>query len=132
MLSDCLEDWELNAELIVALESFVCHLYRYKNFRYQQSLKRIVWQKASVGKKKSWVYHCCHLDSSHYICTSCSQIMLQGFGYVIYSMWSKCPSIMENGLIESSEIIHVDDAFPQDITEILFDEDFDKGSMELE
>ena len=58
--------------------------------------------------------------------------MLQGFGYVIYSMWSKCPSIMENGLIESSEIIHVDDAFPQDITEILFDEDFDKGSMELE
>ena len=95
MLSDCLEDWELNAELIVALESFVCHLYRYKNFRYQQSLKRIVWQKASVGKKKSWIYHCCHLDSSHYICTSCSQIMLQGFGYVIYSMWSKCPSIME-------------------------------------
>ena len=31
MLSDCLEDWELNAELIVALESFVCHLYRYKD-----------------------------------------------------------------------------------------------------
>ena len=39
---------------------------------------------------------------------------------------------MENGLIESSEIIRVDDAFPQDIMEILFDEDFDKGSMELE
>ena len=28
--------------------------------------------------------------------------------------------------------VWVDDAFPQDIKEILFDEDFDKGSMELE
>ena len=25
------EDWELNAELIVALENFVCHLYRYNH-----------------------------------------------------------------------------------------------------
>ena len=25
------EAWELNAELIVALESFICHLYRYKD-----------------------------------------------------------------------------------------------------
>ena len=33
----------------------------------------------------------------------------------------KCPSIMENSWIESSEIIRVDDAFPQDIMKILFD-----------
>ena len=44
----------------------------------------------------------------------------------------KCSSIMENGWMENVEIIWVDDAFPDDIVEILVDEGFDKGSMELE
>ena len=44
----------------------------------------------------------------------------------------KVPEHNGESLIESSEIILVDDAFPQDIMEILFDKDFDKGSMELE
>ena len=42
------------------------------------------------------------------------------------------PGIMENGWMENSEIFWVDDAFPDDIMDILVDEDFDKGSMELE
>ena len=42
----------------------------------------------------------------------------------------KRQSIMENGWIENSEIVWVDDAFPDDIMEILVDEDFDEGSME--
>ena len=38
---------------------------------------------------------------------------------------------MENDWIENSEIVWVDDAFPDDIMEILVDEDFNEGSMEL-
>ena len=39
---------------------------------------------------------------------------------------------MKNGWMENGEIVWVDDASPGDIMEILVDEDFDKGSMELE
>ena len=38
---------------------------------------------------------------------------------------------MENFWIKNSEIVWVDDAFPDDIMEILVDEDFDGESMEL-
>ena len=38
---------------------------------------------------------------------------------------------MENGWMENGEIVWVDDAFPDDIVEILVDEDFDEGNMEL-
>ena len=38
---------------------------------------------------------------------------------------------MENVWIKNSEIVWVDDAFPDDIMEILVDEDFDGESMEL-
>ena len=34
--------------------------------------------------------------------------------------------------MENGEIFWVDDAFPDDIMDILVDEDFDEGSMELE
>ena len=34
--------------------------------------------------------------------------------------------------MENGEIIWVDDAFPDDIIDILVDKDFDKGNMELE
>ena len=44
----------------------------------------------------------------------------------------KCPSIMENSWIKNGEIVWVDDAFPDNIMEILVGEDFDKGSMEVE
>ena len=38
---------------------------------------------------------------------------------------------MENGWIEKSETVWVDDAFADGIMELLVDEDFDEGSMEL-
>ena len=38
---------------------------------------------------------------------------------------------MENGWIENSDIIWVEDAFADGIMEILVDEDFGEGSMEL-
>ena len=34
------EDWELKAELIVAMESFVCHLYGYKDIDIKKSEKK--------------------------------------------------------------------------------------------
>ena len=34
------ENWELNAELIVALESFVCHLYGYKDTDINKTRKK--------------------------------------------------------------------------------------------
>ena len=40
-------------------------------------------------------------------------------------------SVVENGWIENSEIVWVDDVFADGIMEILVDEDFDEGSMEL-
>ena len=43
----------------------------------------------------------------------------------------KRQSIMENGWIENSDIIWVEDAFADGIMEILVDEDFGEGSMEL-
>ena len=43
----------------------------------------------------------------------------------------KRQSIMENGWIENSEIVWVDDAFADGIMEILVDEDFDEESIEL-
>ena len=39
------ENWELNAELIVALESFVCHLYGYKDTDINKIRKKIFDQK---------------------------------------------------------------------------------------
>ena len=39
---------------------------------------------------------------------------------------------MENCWIKNGEIVWVDDAFPDNIMEILVDEDFDKGSTEVE
>ena len=44
----------------------------------------------------------------------------------------KYPSIMEYGWMENGEIVWVDAAFTDDIMDILVDEDFDEGSMELE
>ena len=44
----------------------------------------------------------------------------------------KCSSIMKNYWMENGEIIEVDDAFPDNIMEILVDEDFDEESMELQ
>ena len=38
---------------------------------------------------------------------------------------------MQNDWIENNEIVWVDDAFPDDIMEILVDEDFNEGIMKL-
>ena len=79
------EDFELKAELIVALESFVWHLYRYKDTDINIVQKKM-FDKKFVKEEKVTVYHCCHLASPHYICTSCTPTVLQGFGNVPYSM----------------------------------------------
>ena len=42
------------------------------------------------------------------------------------------PSTMKNGWVENREIVWVDDAFLDNIMDILADEDFDEGNMELE
>ena len=42
------------------------------------------------------------------------------------------PGIMENGWMENDEIFWVDDAFPDNIMNILVNKDFEEGSMELE
>ena len=39
---------------------------------------------------------------------------------------------MDNGWIENRQIVWVDGAFPDDIMEILVNEDFYEGSMELQ
>ena len=39
---------------------------------------------------------------------------------------------MENGWIKNGEIVWVDDAFPDNIMEILVDKDFVEGSMDFE
>ena len=39
---------------------------------------------------------------------------------------------MENGWMQNGEIVWVDDAFSDDIMEILVDENFDKWSMKLQ
>ena len=45
------EDWELNTEVIVAWESFVCHLYRYKDTDIHKVRKKIFDKKFLLGRK---------------------------------------------------------------------------------
>lgn len=45
---------------------------------------------------------------------------------------SQVLNIMKNYWMENGEIVEVDDAFPDNIMEILVDEDFDEESMELQ
>ena len=46
------EDWELNAEVIVALESFACHLCRYKDTDINK-LRREMFNKKFLLERKS-------------------------------------------------------------------------------
>ena len=122
------EDWELNAEVTVAWKSFVCRLYRYKDTDIHKVRKKIFDKKFLLGRKvmglsllppcKSTYLHILH---SNYVASNLKFYLLN----VV-----KRQSIMGNGWIENSEIVSVDDAFPDDIMEILVDEDFDEGSME--
>ena len=50
---------------------------------------------------------------------------------MFFTQFSQAPKHYGNDWIENSEIVWVDDAFPDDIMEILIDEDFNEGSMEL-
>ena len=45
------KDWELNAEFIVALESFVCHLHRYKDTDINKVRKKMFDKKFLLGRK---------------------------------------------------------------------------------
>ena len=71
-------------------------------------------------------------------CQSTSYLLILHSNYVA-RIW-KCslinvveyPGIMENGWMENGEIFWADDALPYNIMDILVDEDFDEGSMELE
>ena len=45
------EDWELNAEVIVALDSFACHLCRYKDTDINKLRKEMFDKKFLLGRK---------------------------------------------------------------------------------
>ena len=81
---------------------FCMSLIQIQRYKYQQSLKEIIWQKVSVRKKKSWTYHCCLLDSPD------RHILLSNYVARIWKCYLlnvvNCPSIMENSWIESSEM----------------------------
>ena len=64
-----------------------------------------------------------HILRSSYVARIWKCSLLNEVGY---------PSIMENGQMENGQIVWVDDASPDDIMDILIDQDFDEGSMELE
>ena len=125
------EDFELKAELIVALESFVWHLYRYKDTDINIVQKKMFDKKFVKEEKvtdlsllppcQSTLYlHILHSNSVARI-WKCSLLNVVEY-----------PSIMENGWMENGEIIWVDDAFPDDIMDIFDEKDFNEGSMELE
>ena len=48
------KDWVLKAELIVALESFACHLHGIQRYRYRKSSEKNVLIKSLRKKKKSF------------------------------------------------------------------------------
>ena len=45
------EDWELNAEFIVGMESLVCHLCRYKDTDINKVRKKMFDKKILLGRK---------------------------------------------------------------------------------
>ena len=45
------EDWQLNSELVVALESFVCHLYGQKDIDINK-VRRKMFEKKFVKEEK--------------------------------------------------------------------------------
>ena len=125
------EDWQLNSELVVALESFVCHLYGQKDTDINK-VRRKMFEKKFVKEEKV-------IDLSLLPpCQSTLYLDILRSNYVA-RIW-KCsllnvveyPGIMQNGWMENGEIVWVDDAFPDNIMDILVGEDFDEGSMELE
>ena len=125
------EDWVLKAELVVALESFVCYLHGYKDTDIKKVRKKMFDKKFVKGEKV--------IDLSLLPpCQSTLYLLILHSNYVA-RIW-KCslinvveyPGIMENGWMENGEIFWVDDALPYNIMDILVDEDFDEGSMELE
>ena len=104
------EDWKLYAELIVALESFAYHLYRYKDTVINKAREKIFNKKFLLGKT-SHVSIIFATLPVHIICTSCTRT--RSWNCYLLDM-VKCPDIMENVWIENSEIVWVDDAFPDD------------------
>ena len=102
------EDRELNADLIVALESFVCHLYGYKDTDINKIRKKM-FDKKFVEEEKviklSFLPPCqstlyLHILHSNYVARiwKCSLLDVV-----------ECTSIMENGWMENGEIFWVDD-----------------------
>ena len=123
------EDLELNAELIAVLEIFVCHLHGHKDTDINKIQKKMSDEKYVKEEKaldlpllppcQSTLY--LHILPSNYVAKvwKCSLLNVV-----------ECPSIMENGWMENAEIVWVDDAFPDDIMDIVVDEDLDEGNME--
>ena len=117
-------DWEINAELTVALDSFVSHSYGYKAIDINKVRKKIIDKKFVKAEKV--------MDLSFLPpCQSTLYLRILRYNYVARikkcSLVNvvECPSIMENGWMEDGETVWVDDAFPEDM-EILVDKDFDK------
>ena len=125
------EDWVLKSELIVALESFACHLHGIQRYRYQKSSEKNVWQKVCERRKSHWsiivVTLPVHIISAHIalqLCckdlevflNQCSRVprhhgeWLDGKRWNVLGWW--CSSIQYHGYFGW--------------------QDFDEGSMELE
>ena len=106
------ENWELNTELIVivASESFVCYLYRYKDTDINK-IRRKIFDKKFVKEEKvidlsllppcqSTLY--LHILRSNYVARIWKSSLLNTVKY---------PRIMENSWMENGEIVWVDDLF---------------------
>ena len=124
------EELELNAELIAALEIFVCHWHGYKDTDINKIQKKM-FDKKYVKEEKA-------MDLPLLPPCQCTLYLhiLPPYNYVA-KIWKcsllnvvECPSIMENGWMENAEIVWVDDAFPDDIMDIVVAEDLDEGIME--
>lgn len=108
------------------MESFVRHLYRYKD----KDIRKKKFDEKVFEKKKvidlSLLPHCqstLYLQILHFNCRKDLEMFLLNT--------VKWPTIMENSWRKNDEIGWVDDTFPDDIMEILVDQYFGKGSMEL-
>ena len=98
------EDLELNAELIAALEIFVCHLHGHKDTDINKIQKKMFDEKYVKEEKaldlpllppcQSTLY--LHILPSNYVAKvwKCSLLNVV-----------ECPSIMENGWMENAEIV---------------------------
>ena len=106
----------VNTEFIVALESFVCHLYGYKDTDINKIRKTTFYKKFAKVHSQSTFY--LHILRYNYALRIWKCSLLNEVEY---------PSTMENGWMENREIVSVDDVFPDNIMDILTKESWNSN-----